>query len=253
LPSRIVASSAGGRRNPTHRGVVVALSGVDCAGKSTQCELMGEGLRALGYELRTIWSRAGYTPGLKAAKALARRFARRKLSDRTGVSESPSKYPRRASNLPKPLQRWLWITSALLDLLWLYGVQIRLWKRSGAAVLCDRYLLDCLVDFRVNFPNDHIEDRLLFRLLRRVAVKPDLAVCLLVPAEWTAERSREKERFHWESMDVLQERYECYRDLCGELGVAAFDGLRPSPETAEVILSLVETGLGGPGRHPARS
>jgi thymidylate kinase len=233
----------------SRRGIVVALSGVDCAGKSTQCELLMENLRALGYEPARVWTRAGYTPGLEAVKGLLRRLKGRKPRERAGVSEVPSQYPRRAANLPNRFQRWLWVTSALLDLLWVYAVQLRVWRTSGGAVLCDRYLLDCLVDFRVNFPEDRIEDRLLCRLLRRVAVRPDVAICMLVPAEQTMERSRGKQRFHWETLDVLQQRYEQYRDLSAQLGILVLDGARPSAEIADTIKGRIEDALAVPRQH----
>lgn len=229
----------------SRRGIVVALSGVDCAGKSTQCELLEEHLRALGYEPARVWTRAGYTPGLKVVKGWLRRLKGRKpRAERTGVSETPSQYPRRAANLPNRFQRWLWVTSALLDLLWVYGVQLRLGRASGEAVLCDRYLLDCMVDFRVNFPGDGIEERLLFRLLRRVAVRPDVSLCLLVPAELTMARSRDKQRFHWETLEVLERRHAQYRELARELGILAYDGERPSAEIAADVRARVDEALG---------
>jgi thymidylate kinase len=233
----------------SRRGIVVALSGVDCAGKSTQCELLEEHLRVLGHEPVRVWTRAGYTPGLKAVKAFLRRLSGRKPREREGVSEAPSQYPRRAANLPNRFQRWLWITSALLDLLWVYGLQLRVWRASGGAVLCDRYLLDCLVDFRVNFPEDRIERRLLCRLLRRVAVKPDVALCMLVPAEQTMERSLGKQRFHWETLEVLQRRHGQYRDLSRELGILVYDGARPSAEIAEAIKARIGDALGVTREH----
>src|SRR6185436_3648119 len=124
------------------RGMLIALSGVDCAGKTTQRELLMEALREHGLRPRKIWTRAGYTPGLEAVKRALHPLRGRRKARRQGVSERPSRYPRRASDLRNPLRRWLWLTAALLDLVWVYAVRVRLLRAAGRTVVCDRYLLD---------------------------------------------------------------------------------------------------------------
>lgn len=219
----------------SRRGALFALSGVDCAGKSTQRDLLMDALRSRGYTPVTLWTRAGYSPGLKAIKRALRAMTGVRKPRRQCVSEKPGLYPRRLANLGNPLKRWLWLTAALLDLLWVYGVRIRIWKARGRIVVCDRYLLDCMVDFRVNFPADRIENRLLFRLLRCFSVRPDAAFCLLVPAEMSLERARGKSRFHWEPLEVLQQRRTDYEALSNLLGMQVLDGERPAGEIARSI------------------
>jgi thymidylate kinase len=234
-------------------GLLIALSGVDCAGKTTQREQLLDTLHEWGFAPVTVWSRPGYTRGLKAAKGALRALTFRKRSARSGVSAAPSRYPRRAANLQNPLARWLWLTTALLDLLWLYGVRVRLLRARGRAVVCDRYLLDCLVDFRVNFPAQRVEQRFLGRLLRRLAARPDAAFCLLIPAEETLARARRKQRFHWETLEVLEERFQQYRSASQELGVEALDGLRPAGELVQAVRRGVASILRGAELHPGSS
>ena len=228
------------------RGSLIALSGVDCAGKSTQRALLLEALRARGLAPAAVWSRAGYTPNLNAAKRvvhallapfapLGRRAARRVVGE-------PGRYPRRASNLRQPL-RFLWLTGALLDLLWVYGVRVRVWRARGRVVVCDRHLLDCLVDLRVNFPEEGLERRWLFRVLRRSAARPDAAFCLIVPAELSFERSRAKGRRHRETREVLERRVAEYERVAAELGVPVLDGRRPEAELARAIQQGLGPGL----------
>jgi thymidylate kinase len=214
------------------RGLVIALSGVDCAGKTTQRAGLVGVLRSLGSEPLTFWSRAGYTPGLKALEKALRRLRGRRGSPRSGVSSRPGGYPRRAASLRNPLVRWLWLRAALLDLWVSYGLRLRWWRATGRVVICDRYLLDCLVDFRVNFSAERVEELLLFRLLRRTAVRPDAAFCLLIPAELSARRASAKARRHWETLEVLRARRREYGRLCGELSVRALDGTREAGDLA---------------------
>lgn len=205
------------------RGLVIALSGIDSAGKSTQRDLLIEYLQGAGLKPVNVWTRAGYTPGLTLVKRLLRTFSGKPKRDSKRISEKPGGYPRRAANLPNPLKRRIWLTTALLDLVWTYGVCIRWWRSCGRTLICDRYLLDCLVDFRVNFPDDNVEKRWLCRLLRWSCVQPDASFCLLLPAELSIERSRGKSRRHWETADVIQQRYSQFQKLSSELEVEIVD------------------------------
>lgn len=216
------------------RGAVFALSGVDCAGKSTQVDLLLESLRARGHSPVLLYIRPGSTPGLRAMRGLLGAFTRRKPV-RTGVSKEPGRYPRRATNLGHPLRRKLWLMVALLDLLWVCCVRIRFLKLRGRSVVCNRYLLDCVVDFRVNFPADHVENGVLFRLLRRFCVRPDVAYCLSIPAALTQERAHRKSRYHWETLDVLEARWREYGAQAADLGVQVLDGTRSQEELARSI------------------
>jgi thymidylate kinase len=218
---------------------VIALSGVDCAGKTTQRKLLRDALSTFGQRPVTVWTRAGYTPGLEAVKRAFNALRGKKKRARADVAERPSRYPRRAADLGNPLRRWLWLTSALLDLLVVYGIRIRCLRAMGRTVICDRYVLDCLVDFRVNFPDERIEERFLCRLLRRLCVRPDASFCLLIPAAETQARARRKRRFHRETLSVLEQRWRAYRSLSRELAVQVLDALEPP----DVLASSIQRGI----------
>jgi thymidylate kinase len=215
------------------RGFLLALSGIESSGKSTQRELLVDYLRSRDVEPVCIWSRPGYSSRLRVGKRLLRALRGRKPRER--APNAPGRYPRRAANLGHPLKRWSWLTLALLDLLWLHGVRLRLARASGRTLLCDRYLLDSLVDFRVYFPDDRVEERWLCRLWRALAVRPDAAFCLLVPAEESMRRTRERGRRHWETAAVLEQRLATYRALAEELDVRVLDG-REAPERIAALL-----------------
>lgn len=80
----------------------------------------------------------------------------------------------------------------------------------------------------------------LCRLLRRLAVQPDAAFCLLIPAEQSLQRSRVRSRYNWETLDVLQQRCDEYRALGTELGVEILDGNQPAASLAETPQSKLE-------------
>lgn len=223
------------------RGFVIALSGVDCSGKSTQRRRLLETLRNEGREPIHVWSRAGYSKRLRFLRKISNVVRGRRDKQRAEkVAPKPGLYPRRASTLPNPIHRRIWLSLALLDLLWLYAVKIRFWKQRGRLVVCDRYLLDALVDFRVNFPDDRVEHSVLGRLLRRWAVKPDVAICLVIPVDESIRRSKAKSRYHWETESVLAARLEQYRAVAEELGVHVLNGA----QAAEAVAAAVSANIG---------
>jgi len=139
--------------------------------------------------------------------------------------------------------RRLWLAAAILDLLWVYGVQVR-WRRwRGQTVVCDRYLWDTLVDFRMNFPQEQVERWFLWRCLARLAPKPDAAFLLLVSVEESVRRSDVKGEPFRDAPEVLAQRLVQYQSLADETGVwHVLDGQRPIDALAAEIATILPAG-----------
>ena len=163
----------------------IALSGIDGAGKSTQLELLKAHLENRGDDVIYLWTRGGNTPGTNAVKALLRKFAGKKLPP-SGHSE------KRDLMLSNGLTQRLWLTLAIFDLLRIYGFCIRWWLFLGKSVVCDRYLWDSLIDFKVMFPGINIEQWLLWKILVRLTPVPDKPVLLMIPSQMSADRCAQK-------------------------------------------------------------
>ncbi len=211
---------------PRKRPPVVAIGGMDRAGKSLQRRALLEHLVASGYRPVYRWSRVGYTRRIESAKRLLRRL-------RGGGGQGgggPRTYPQRASRLRSPLKRRLWTTIALLDLLWEYAVVVRWLRARGLAVVCDRWLCDALVDLRVNFPDDRVERRPLWRLLEKLAARPDASFVLLISPEESLRRAHASGRRHVEPREVLEARLVEYRRLAAS-GLAEAIDAGQDPDT----------------------
>jgi thymidylate kinase len=193
---------------------------MDRAGKTLQRRLLLEHLRELGHEPVSRWTRVGYTRRLETLKGGLRRLRGRKPR---AADDAPRSYPQRASRLRSPLGRRLWTTAALFDLLIEHAVALRRLRARGHAVVCDRGLVDALVDFRVNFPGDRVEERLLWRLLVRLAVRPDASFVLLVSPEESIRRARASGRRHVEPAEVLEARLAEYRRIAASSGAFVID------------------------------
>lgn len=217
------------------QGLLVTFSGLDGAGKSTQIELLIERLRQRGREPAYLWTRGGYTPLLEFLKKLLRRLP--------GRAVPPSgNNPQRARAFRRRWVRRLWLTLAQLDLLWVYGVQLR-WRRGrGQIVICDRYLWDTRLDFRLNFAQENVPGWRLWRLLARVTPRPDASFLLLLPVEESVRRSDLKGEPFRDAPEILAQRLAQYQTWAREdkSRWRVLDGRRPIEELAAEVWTTVE-------------
>ena len=54
--------------------------------------------------------------------------------------------------------QYIWIYAAILDLLRIYAFAIRWNLLIGKKVICDRYIWDTLIDFKIMFPELEMKD-----------------------------------------------------------------------------------------------
>jgi thymidylate kinase len=202
------------------RGSLITFSGLDGAGKSTQIALLTDYLLKSGRKPVYIWTRGGYTSVLQGLKTLSRRFLHKKLPP-SGNS------PQRSQAFSKWWVRRLWLSLALLDLLRVYGVQIRWHRYRGRLVLCDRYLWDTAIDFRLNFPQEKLDHCWLWRLLTRISPQPDASFLMLLTVEESRRRSEIKGEPFPDSPDSLRQRLACYQDLIPRVPFHVLDGSQP--------------------------
>jgi thymidylate kinase len=222
-PAPVFAQPAGllrMNRMQSIQGALITFSGLDGAGKSTQIALLTDYLANAGRKPIYIWTRGGYTTLLQGLKTLSRRFLHKRLPP-AGNS------PQRSYALSQGWVRRLWLSLALLDLLWVYGVQIRWHRYRGRLVLCDRYLWDTDIDFRLNFPQEKLDDYWLWRLLGRISPRPDAAFLMLLSVEESERRSAIKGEPFPDAPDSLRQRLACYQDLIPRVPFHVLDGSRP--------------------------
>jgi dTMP kinase len=200
------------------RGRLIAFSGIDGAGKSTQIDLLFRSLRERGKRPVYLWTRGGYTGPFNALKTLLRRIIGRKLPP-SGRND------KRDKAFKKKWVQNLWLILAMLDLMLVYGIYVRISRFFGRVVIADRYLWDTWIDFRLNFPDVDIDQWILWKILVWISPKPDAAFLLLIPVEECLHRSKLKNEPFPDSEDVLQRRLIFYRKLSHRLHI--LDGLKP--------------------------
>lgn len=221
------------------RGGLITFSGIDGAGKSTQIALVMEHLHGKGERPVYLWTRGGYTPLFEGLKAILRRLAGRAVPP-------PGNNPRRAQALGRRRVRRLWLALAILDLLLVYGVKIRWLRWRGRSVVCDRYLWDTLIDFRLYHSVENVERWFLWRLLAGMTPRADAAFLILVPVEESVRRSDLKGEPFRDPPGILAKRLAEYEALLGQPGWHPMDGRRPIPDLAAEVQAVLRNAAGEP-------
>ena len=215
--------------------MLISFSGLDCSGKSTQINLLKEYLEGKGYEVKVVWSRGGYTPGIELMKMFLR-GSKSKAPEEQTAEERAAKVARK----PRGGKLLLWI--GILDLIRYWGCTFRRWSHGKKQVLfCDRYFWDTYIDYQLKYPKSEFESWVSWKLLMMVYRKPDLSLCLTVTPEESMRRSNLKFEPFPEPEEKRRERLERYmEELKNRRWQHEIDCMRPIEPIQDEIRSLVD-------------
>ncbi len=181
-------------------GFLIALSGVDGAGKTTQARSLSRALDRSAIRTECVWSRPGSSllssRLLKLAGVLvpgsrhsSTETARHDPKDSGGCAEHGRRF-----NPNSRLHRAAWLFLVLLDCASVFGVRVRLSLLTGHVVICDRYLPDAFADLASRFKDETAANHPLLRLVAGICPKPDFPVLLRVDPERARSRQEPESR-----------------------------------------------------------
>ena len=217
------------------RGRVVALSGIDGSGKSTQAAALAEALTALGHDAVVEWSRITYDPGLRAIAAPVKKLLARL---EPASDEPPPLHPRGVNGelmrpgdaaaqglrerVPVVNHAWVVVVAVVHALSQRRSLAPHL--RAGRVVVRDRYVLDATVQLEDVYGGGRGAG-LPGRLLRLICPKPAAAFWLDVDPRLAYERKPEEY-----SAEELAGHRRHYETLHGRLGLERVDGSRDAEQ-----------------------
>jgi len=202
------------------KGKHIVFSGLDCSGKSTQIELLNNLLNERNQKSLVFWSRGGYTPGFQKLKDILRLFSGNKLP-KSGNS------PQRDKALSNPLIRKIWLLIAMIDLFYYYVIYLRIKCLIGYHIICDRYLLDTNIDFKLAYPQSITEKWLLWRIIKFFALKPDFHFVFTIPVAESVIRSKSKFEPFPDTPETLSKRLMQYnKEIKHDETLLFIDGMR---------------------------
>ena len=182
---------------------MIVFSGLDGSGKSTQINRLKIYLENEGLEVEQFWSRGGYTPGMEWVKSKLRKSNASVIPSNRGNSKERDKA------FKNKLIRKLWLSLAIFDLILHYAIILRI-KNRKKLIICDRYIFDTQLDFELNFPDENVSSWLLWKLLKRIALRPGYHFVLTISVEESQKRSLLKDEPFPDSQKVLSHRLASY-------------------------------------------
>lgn len=218
-------------------GKLITFSGTDGSGKTTLASILVDTIQHKGGHPLRVWSRGGHTPFLEFLRTTAKKLFR-KPKVKTGQTKKAS-----GGDDFSTKNKWVnygYIHVSLLELIWLYGVYIRFQRWRGKVIICDRYVLDTLVDFTARFGYKDIDKWFIWRLVELIAPHPQIAFLILTPVEVSIQRLDDSN----DPLDArpirLEERLAHYQKLAQSGDWYVLDSLRTLDELAQEITTHVE-------------
>ena len=221
-------------------GAVIAMSGLDGSGKSTQAQALEQTLSTLGYPVVRVWTSVSAHPSLARVVAPARLLLRhrRESSDErqqrpaAGEDNDPLTHLREGN----PLLQRMWVGFVAMINAWWVMRAVRPHLLRGRIVICDRYTLDSIVHLRYRYGADR-HYRVHLGLLRLFSPTPLRAYLLDVSPETAYERNQEY------TFEQIELRARLYREEHAGLDVRRLDGERPPEELCQQLALEVWSAL----------
>lgn len=182
---------------------MLVLSGIDCAGKSTQLEKLHKYFGENNRKTRIIWSRGGYTPILEFIKNLI------KGKKVTKDNEKKIRDKVHSNNTLRKILLW----GAILDLCIYYGMYFRYLKFLGITIIADRYIWDTYIDFLIKYKSINFEKWFIWKILLLIHLKPDNSIVLSITPEESMRRSTLKHEPFPETLEERKTRISVYFNL----------------------------------------
>lgn len=252
LAARAAAWRAVARR--PRRGRVVAVCGLDGAGKSSQSADLAALLDQLGHPAVTQWTRLSYDPAVAAIGGAAKSVIRAVVPR---LGQSPQVVPADVdpSRVRAPEQQ-LRQRSPYLTAAWATVVAVsngvaqrratRTRLRSGYVVVSDRWTLDSAVHLRYRY-GERRSFAPQVRIIQVLSPRPLRTFFLDIPAEVAYARKDD----HYD-VGQLSRQHRLYVQEWERAGAHRLDGQRPRAELArEIALAVVPALLARPRRLPA--
>ncbi|MGH2838072.1 MAG: hypothetical protein ACRDJY_06965, partial [Thermoleophilaceae bacterium] len=229
-----VAGRLGRRRSRSAKGVLVTLSGMDGAGKSTFTAAVRAHLEAKGLPVRDEIVRIGRRGDTLDKIAMpVKKILRREGSTADPVAagdEAAKESGRAPDEAPRRGIGWVWSVVVAAENALACRRVAR--ARRETNVVTDRWLTDHLVDFELRYGRHPLGTR----ILRAGVPRADLAVFLEIDAATSAARKPGDQ-----APSVTARMEERYGAVATELGLVRIDGRAPRAHVEAAVLSLVDS------------
>lgn len=221
--------------------MIITFSGVDCAGKSTQIELLRQYFISQGKTVTVFWYRPGYSDEMQKIKDCIRtglkwvRNARKAKTSEHKREENTNTPQAQTHTIPAPL----WLVTALCDTTAQWALKLRWLSQKYDVVICDRYVEDARLDLQMKYPQYFWPESVL-KHIAKAFPKPDCSILLWLPFDEMNRRVNEKNEPFPDDERTRQMRYRAYEFAVDEGAYTVIDTSGLREETHAKIVETVE-------------
>lgn len=228
--------------------MIIAVSGVDCAGKSTQINLLKQYFISQGKTCCKLWYRPGYSAELQSLKKIIHPLwviaknplhplIKPKNKQKSSETSSNSKTQEQTTaHIPAPL----WLTTAILDTAIQYAIKLRLLEMKYDVVICDRYIHDAIFDLTFKYPNFTMSEDIL-NALKKTFPKVDKTLLLWLPYDLVLQRAEIKNEPIPDTPEIRKMRWRAYQFLQDKDDIISIDASGTIEEVHQKILAAIRT------------
>jgi thymidylate kinase len=213
-------------------GRLIAFSGVDCAGKTTQIELLVRALERRSERPRVLWFRPGYSRELDALRALIRRL-------RPGALPTVAQPEQRQQAFARPAVQKTWLAMAGADIVLQLALKVRALVLTGHSVVCDRYLPDALLDLELRFPELVARHRRALEAAVQVCPVPDRWFLLNLPKDEMLRRMELKREPFPDAPEVRDARFAAYQTMTRRSDVIVVDAAQSIDSVHRAVIEQI--------------
>ncbi len=231
--------------------MLITLSGVDCAGKSTQIELLRQYFISIGKSCTVFWYRPGYSNEMQNIKKVIRplldstcyikrgfdkwRGTEKAENGEAAADAAKSPDAPKKHTVPAPI----WLSTAMIDTVVQWGLRLRYLCRRYDVVICDRYVEDARLDLMLKYPQ-YIWTDSTMQWLAKVLPRPDFSFLLWIPADEMIRRAEIKQEPFPDDVHTRQMRYRAYEFVAEQDNIILIDAACSVEETHREILEHLE-------------
>ncbi len=211
--------------------MIISLSGVDCAGKTTQLERLMSHLEGARRRPIALWYRPGYSEELNALRAAIRKIRPQ------AIPRVDTDRKRHQRAFASPRVRRTWLAAALIDSAMHYALKLRALSLAGRTVVCDRYLDDAMMDMAFKFPELEPWSKAALNAVATVSPKPQPAFLVTLPHDEMLRRMQDKDEPFPDPPDIRDRRFERYQALAATGRYVVLDGTQPRDAIHQQIVA----------------